>query len=156
MEALRDDGPRRRTRLEEEDYRRGRGGERRDEELRQRGDGGGRRGREDMLVEERRAPRREGARREVPQAEPAHGAPPAHGAAARGEGGDAANFKPDATYEKEYARDPGHVSVGEIKFQHALKQFDHTKAILRAGAQADSARFRLPQLIPSHLPGQGL
>ena len=67
-----------------------------------------------------------------------------------------AKFSPDATYEKAYALDPGHVSVGEIKFQHALKDFDRTKAILRQGAMADESRWHLPQLIPSHLPGQGL
>ena len=65
-------------------------------------------------------------------------------------------FHPDATYNQEYASDPGHVSVGEIKFQHALKDFDRTKSLLREGAQEDQERFHLPQLVPSHLPGQGL
>jgi len=65
-------------------------------------------------------------------------------------------FSPDATYEKEYAWDPGHVSVGEIKFQHALKDFDRTKSILREGAMQDDQHMRLPELVPAHLPGQGL
>jgi len=50
--------------------------------------------------------------------------------------------------------DPGHVSVGEIKFQHAMKDFDRTKSILREGAQEDKQNFRMPQLVPSNLPGQ--
>jgi len=66
------------------------------------------------------------------------------------------NFSPDAVYEKEYAWDPGHVSRGEIKFQHALKNFDHTKAILRQGAMQDMQHMHLPELVPAHLPGQGL
>lgn len=65
-------------------------------------------------------------------------------------------FDPDSTYEKEYAWDPGHVSVGEIKFQHALKDFDRTKSILREGAMQDDQHMHLPELIPQHLPGQGL
>lgn len=65
-------------------------------------------------------------------------------------------FSPDATYEKEYAWDPGHVSVGEIKFQHALKDFDRTKSILREGAMQDDQHLHLPELVPQHLPGQGL
>jgi len=68
----------------------------------------------------------------------------------------ATNFSPDAVYEKEYAWDPGHVSRGEIKFQHALKNFDHTKAILREGAMQDMQHMHLPELVPAHLPGQGL
>lgn len=66
------------------------------------------------------------------------------------------NFSPDATYEKMYAQDPGHVSVAEIKFQHALKSFDRTKDILREGAIQDDQHVRLPELVPAHLPGQGL
>jgi hypothetical protein len=62
-----------------------------------------------------------------------------------------ANFNPDSTYEKEYAHDPGHVSVAEIKFQHALKSFDHTKSILRAGAIQDMSHVRLPELSPAQL-----
>ena len=79
----------------------------------------------------------------------------AHGGGRGQEPGDA-KFHPDNTYNKEYAWDPGHVSVGEIKFQHALKDFDRTKSILREGAQVDEEHFHMPQLVPSHLPGQGL
>ena len=71
-------------------------------------------------------------------------------------GGGQKDFHPDATYNQEYAQDPGHVSVGEIKFQHALKDFDRTKSILREGAMKDQEDFHMPQLVPSHLPGQGL
>jgi hypothetical protein len=78
-----------------------------------------------------------------------------HERAHRGGGGQK-EFHPDATYNQEYAQDPGHVSVGEIKFQHALKDFDRTKSILREGAMKDQEDFRMPQLVPSHLPGQGL
>ena len=73
-----------------------------------------------------------------------------------GRGHERKDFHPDGTYNKEYAWDPGHVSVGEIKFQHALKDFDRVKSVLREGAMQDDERDRLPQLIPSHLPGQGL
>ena len=73
-----------------------------------------------------------------------------------GRGHERRDFHPDGTYNKEYAWDPGHVSVGEIKFQHALKDFDRVKSVLREGAMQDDERDRLPQLIPSHLPGQGL
>lgn len=66
------------------------------------------------------------------------------------------NFSPDSTYEKEYAKDPGHVSIAEIKFQHALKSFDRTKDILRQGAIEDQQHMHLPELVPAHLPGQGL
>ena len=78
----------------------------------------------------------------------------AHGV--RGGEGGRTKFHPDNTYNKEYAWDPGHVSVGEIKFQHALKDFDRTKSLLREGAEQDAQHFRMPQLVPSHLPGQGL
>jgi hypothetical protein len=78
-----------------------------------------------------------------------------HERAHRG-GGEQKAFHPDDTYNQEYAQDSGHVSVGEIKFQHALKDFDRTKSILRQGAMKDQKHFRMPQLVPSHLPGQGL
>jgi hypothetical protein len=78
-----------------------------------------------------------------------------HERAHRG-GGEQKAFHPDDTYNQEYAQDSGHVSVGEIKFQHALKDFDRTKSILREGAMKDQEDFRMPQLVPSRLPGQGL
>jgi len=100
-------------------------------------------------IEEDRRRRMEGARGRIRHYHSrAHGG--GHG------GGGSQQFHPDSTYNKEYAWDPGHVSVGEIKFQHALKDFDRTKSILREGAMQDQRNFRMPQLVPSHLPGQGL
>jgi hypothetical protein len=71
------------------------------------------------------------------------------------DGASGGSFHPDATYERSYAADPGHVSVAEIKFQHALKGFQRTKSILREGAMVDDEHNRMPALIPAHLPGQG-
>jgi hypothetical protein len=96
-------------------------------------------------------PRRGGEERESRGRGRGRGRVPEHRDARSGR-----NFSPDSTYEKEYAKDPGHVSVAEIKFQHALKSFDRTKDILREGAIQDDQHVRLPELVPSHLPGQGL
>jgi hypothetical protein len=101
---------------------------------------------DDHRREARRGPHRDGERREERRGRDGHAAVKSRDS----------NFNPDSTYEEEYARDPGHVSVAEIKFQHALKSFDHTKSILREGAIQDMAHLRLPQLVPAHLPGQGL
>jgi len=110
--------------------------------------------REGREPREERRRRMEGARGRVQRYHArAHGGHGGHG----GGGSQAKNsvmFHPDNTYNKEYAMDPGHVSVGEIKFQHAMKDFDRTKSILREGAQEDKENFRMPQLVPSNLPGQ--
>jgi len=129
---------------EVDELRHDRGGDARTEDLAQMR----RESRERRQGEERRR-RVEGARGRVMRYHQR-----AHGARGRGEGQQ--RFHPDNTYNKEYAYDPGHVSVGEIKFQHALKDFDRTKSLLREGAQQDAQHFRMPQLVPSHLPGQGL
>lgn len=112
--------------------------------------------REEREPREERRRRVEGARGRIQRYHArAHGGHGGHGGQG-GQGQNAAKFHPDNTYNKEYAMDPGHVSVGEIKFQHALKDFDRTKSILREGAQEDQQNFHMPQLVPSHLPGQGL
>lgn len=110
--------------------------------------------REGREPREERRRRMQGARGRVQRYHArAHGRHGGHG----GGGVQAKNsgiFHPDNTYNKEYAMDPGHISVGEIKFQHAMKDFDRTKSILREGAQEDKQNFRMPQLVPSNLPGQ--
>jgi hypothetical protein len=129
---------------EVDELRHERGGDARTEDLAQM-----RRESQERRDDERRRRRVEGARGRVMRYhERAHGA--------RGVQVEPKRFHPDNTYNKEYAWDPGHVSVGEIKFQHALKDFDRTKSLLREGAQQDAQHFRMPQLVPSHLPGQGL